>query len=125
MICSLLLTACSGEESPTNPSSATPSASTPAVVVSDLRIEASFVGGATVEGVVTLREPAATGGVVVALSADSTVVTVPANVTVAAGNASASFPVVTAVVTRTANITVTARVGDTVKTTAVRLRIDP
>jgi hypothetical protein len=126
VVCSLFLTACGGDNAPTNPSPAAPSAVTPAaVVVSELRIDASFVGGATVEGVVTLTAPAPSGGVVVALSADNTTVTVPASVTVGGGNASASFPVVTAVVTRTANVTVTARVGDTVKTTAVRLRIDP
>lgn len=121
VICSLLLTAC-GENAPTNPS---PAPSAPAVAVSELRIDASLVGGATIEGIVVLTAPAPSGGVVVMLSADNSMVSVPISVTVGAGGTSVSFPVTTAAVTRTANVTVTARIGDVVKTTAIRLRIDP
>jgi hypothetical protein len=121
----LLLIAC-GEGDVTPAPSPAPSASppTPAIAVSEFRIDPSFVGGATVEGIVTLTAPASTGGVIVTLTTDNPAVSVPTSITIGAGNASASFPVTSAVVMRTANVTVTARVGDAIKTTAVRLRID-
>jgi hypothetical protein len=71
----------------------------------------SVVGGQTATGTVTLSAPAQSGGAVVALSAgNSSIVSVPATVTIPAGATSGSFVVATKSVkrARTATVTVTA-----------------
>ncbi len=69
----------------------------------------TVVGGKPVRGTVTLSAPAPAGGAVVALSDNSTSITVPASVTVPAGANSASFAVATTRVraTTVANVTAT------------------
>jgi uncharacterized repeat protein (TIGR03803 family) len=70
---------------------------------------ASVVGGQTSTATVTLSSAAPTGNAVVALaSGDSSVVSVPATVTVLAGERSASFTVSTKRVKRTKTVTITA-----------------
>lgn len=69
---------------------------------------ATVVGGKRVRGTVTLSAPAPAGGAVVALSGDSTSITVPASVTVPAGTTSATFAITTKRVRATTLATVTA-----------------
>lgn len=72
---------------------ATPSTT---VALQSLTLSApSTVSGGTLTGTLTLDGPAPTGGIVVALSSDQSVVTVPASVTVAAGQVSQTFTVTT------------------------------
>lgn len=70
----------------------------------------SVMGGSPTTGTVTLTGPAPTGGLTVTLSSNKAEVTVPANVVVTAGAATASFAVNTANVTAnlTASVTATA-----------------
>ena len=79
----------------------------PASITSLSLTPSTIVGGNTSRGTVTLNGPAPGGGAVVSLASNNTTaVTVPASVTVASGNASATFTVTTAVVSnaRTVNI---------------------
>lgn len=72
----------------------------------------SSVGGAPVTGVVTLNQPAPSGGVVVQLtSSNPGVATVPASVSVPAGMPTASFAVTTVAVAQPSTVTITARAG--------------
>lgn len=59
----------------------------------------SVTGGSSATGTLTLTAPATDGGITVTLSSDSTIVSVPANVTVAPGASTASFTVTTTPVT--------------------------
>lgn len=69
----------------------------------------SVVGGNSSQGTVSLSAAAPRGGAVVSLSSGNTAVaTVPASVTVARGNTSASFTVTTASVTANTSVTVSA-----------------
>ena len=54
-----------------------------------------------------MRAPAPSGGVVIPLSDDSSLATVPASVTVPAGQISATFPITTSAVTSTTTVTIT------------------
>lgn len=67
----------------------------------------SVVGGKAVTGVVTLQEPAP-GAVIVTLTSDSTAATVPASVTVAAGQQATGFSVSTQPVSATTRVNVKA-----------------
>ena len=76
---------------------------------------ASMVGGASATGSVTLSSPAPAGGAVVALSkafsngaAGTVPATVPASVTVPAGQTTASFSIGTSAVTATTNVRISA-----------------
>jgi len=72
----------------------------------------SVVGGNPSTGTVTLRGPAPTGGVTVALSSnDTTTATVPASVTVPAGSPSATFTVSTTTVTATRTPVISSSLG--------------
>ncbi len=64
--------------------------------------------GASVQGTVTLSSPAPSGGVIVDLSANSTEVTVPSSVTIAAGATSATFTATMGSVTSSQTVTITA-----------------
>jgi hypothetical protein len=81
-----------------------------AIRLTTLTLSASSVkGGSPLTGSVTLSCPARAGGVVVTLaSSNKARAVVPANVTVPAGSATATFPITTAGVTSAANVTVTA-----------------
>jgi len=115
----------SAPSNPSNPAAPPSPAVAPPLGLSDLRIDTSFVGGATVEGVVTLTAPAPITGAVVTLTADSSSVRVPASVAIAAGDTSGKFQVATSTVTQTATVTLTARVGEATKTVTIELRVDP
>lgn len=62
-------------------------------------VPGSLAGGNNSTGTVTLNGPAPTGGTVVALASDKAQAAVPANITVAAGQTSATFTVSTTPVT--------------------------
>jgi len=98
------------------PPSTTTTASLSAVSVSPT----SVVGGTTAQGTVTLTGAAPSGGAVVTLSsANTSVVSVPASVTVAAGNSSATFGVNTSAVTANTSVTITATFGGVSRTTTL------
>jgi hypothetical protein len=79
---------------------------------------AAVAGGAGTTGTVTLSGIAPTGGAVVALqSGTPSLATVPTNVTVLAGQNSATFAVTTTVATTAANVTITATLAGSVQTT--------
>jgi len=77
--------------------------------------------GNTATGVVELNSPAGAGGVVVTLSSDNPVATIPATVTIAAGHSSGSFAIGTSSVTTQTTVTLTATVGSTSKTTTLTI----
>jgi len=81
-----------------------------APILSSLVLNPTTVKGSSPStGTVTLTGPAPSGGTVVTLSSSATTVaTVPASVTVAAGNASATFTVTTKTVTTTRTVTISA-----------------
>jgi Domain of unknown function (DUF4082)/Bacterial Ig domain/Carboxypeptidase regulatory-like domain len=87
-----------------------------APIISTLTLNPTTVKGpAPSTGTVTLSGPAPTGGAVVTLSSNLTsVATVPASVTVAAGNTSATFTVATKTVTTSSSVTISATKGGTV-----------
>ena len=71
----------------------------------------SIAGGGSVQGTVTLSQPAPAGGVVVALASSSSAATVPSTVTVPAGAMSGTFTVSTSSVTSNQTVTITASYG--------------
>jgi len=78
----------------------------------------SVVGGTALTGTATLTEAAPSGGAVVALSANDPG-SVAANVTVPAGQSSATFAVTTKVVSAAANVTVTGSYGGATRTASL------
>ena len=81
---------------------------------------ATVVAGVSSMGTVTLAAAAPAGGISVTLSSsNSTVASVPASVTVAAGNSSGTFTVTTNTVTTTTAVTLSASYGSGVQTTTV------
>jgi hypothetical protein len=79
-------------------------------------------GGSPATGTVTLNGPAPTGGTVVTLSsANTSLVTVPASVTVPSGQTSVTFTANTAPVTQTTAVGVSASSGGTTVSTTVFL----
>jgi hypothetical protein len=96
--------------------STTTTASLSAVSVSPT----SVVGGTTSRGTITLTGGAPSGGAVVTLgSANTSVVSVPASVSVAAGASSATFDVNTSAVTANTGVTITATYGGVSRTTTL------
>jgi hypothetical protein len=86
----------------------------------------SVIGGDVSTGTVILREPAPPGGAVVALSSsDASVVTIPANVTVAGGATSAQFPVSTTRVTSSTAVTISATFGGATKSAVLTVTPAP
>ena len=80
----------------------------------------SVVGGTTAQGTITLTGIAPSGGAVVTLSsANTSIVSVPASVTVTAGASSATFGVNTAVVAANTGVTITATYGGVSRTTTL------
>jgi uncharacterized protein (TIGR03437 family) len=71
----------------------------------------SIAGGDSVQGTVTLSQPAPTAGVVVSLVSSSSAASVPATVTVPAGSLSATFAVSTSTVPSSQTATITASYG--------------
>jgi len=96
--------------------STTTTASLSAVSVSPT----SVVGGTTVQGTITLTGGAPSGGAVVTLSsANTSIVSVPASVTVTAGASSATFGVNTSAVAANTAVTITATYGGVSRTTTL------
>jgi hypothetical protein len=96
--------------------STTTTASLSAVSVSPT----SVVGGTTSRGTITLTGGAPSGGAVVTLgSANTSVVSVPASVSVAAGASSATFDVNTSAVTANTSVTITATYSGVSRTTTL------
>ena len=84
-----------------------------------------MIGGNGVTGTVTLTAPAPAGGVVVALSSNNTLlVTVPATVTVPAGQTSATFPCGTNLLTGLLDvlINISASLNGTVQVAALTVK---
>jgi hypothetical protein len=80
----------------------------------------SVVGGNTAQGTITLTSGAPSGGAVVTLSsANTSVVSVPASVTMAAGASSATFGINTSSVTANTGVTITATYGGVSRTTTL------
>jgi hypothetical protein len=80
----------------------------------------SVVGGNTAQGTITLTSGAPSGGAVVTLSsANTSVVSVPASITVAAGAASATFGINTAAVAANTGVTITATYAGVSRTTTL------
>jgi predicted secreted protein len=77
----------------------------------------SVAGGTAATGLVQLNATAPAGGLVVALSDNSSAVTVPASVTVPAGSSSVTFPVTTTAVTAATTAAISATLGTTQSTT--------
>jgi hypothetical protein len=96
--------------------STTTTASLSAVSVSPTSVS----GGTAAQGTITLTGGAPSGGAVVTLSsANTSVVSVPASVTVAAGASSANFGVNTSAVTANTPVTITATFGGVSRTTTL------
>ncbi|HJS24111.1 MAG TPA: hypothetical protein VJ751_07145 [Pyrinomonadaceae bacterium] len=96
--------------------STTTTASLSAVSVSPT----SVAGGTTAQGTIKLTGGAPSGGAVVTLSsANTSVVSVPASVTVAAGASSATFGVKTSTVATNTGVTITATYGGVSRTTTL------
>src|ERR1035437_6517406 len=81
-----------------------------AVTLSSLTLNpTTVVGGSTSTGTVTLSGPAPSGGAVVSLTSDNpSVASVPATVTVSAGQTTASFTATTSAVSTATRVTITA-----------------
>ncbi len=86
-------------------------------------VPTSLVGGNTPVATVTLTSAAPTGGEVVALSSNSSFVTLPASVTVPAGATTTTFNVPTSGVDSTTVITLTATLGTDSKNCTLTLLI--
>ena len=96
--------------------STTTTASLSAVSVSPTSVS----GGTAAQGTITLTGGAPSGGAVVTLSsANTSVVSVPASVTVSAGASSATFGVNTSAVTANTAVTITATFGGVSRTTTL------
>ena len=100
----------------TTPPPPPPASSLSAVSVSPT----SVVGGTTAQGTITLTGGAPSGGAVVTLSsANTSVVSVPASVTVPAGASSATFGVNTTAVTTNTSVVITATYAGVSRTTTL------
>jgi len=82
----------------------------------------TVIGGNSAVGTVTITSKAAPGGYVVALSSDNANITVPTEVTVPAGETTATFPVDFAVVADDSNGVVTAQLNGSSKTSNVTVK---
>jgi LmbE family N-acetylglucosaminyl deacetylase len=80
-------------------------------------------GGASSQGTVTLAAPAPANGVVVSLSSNKSVATVPSSLTVAGGSTSKTFTVNTSSVSVVTSATISAAVGT--NTSSATLTVDP
>ncbi len=97
---------------------------TPPITLSSLALNpTSVTGGSSSQGTATLSGGAPSGGAVVALSSsDTTVATVPASVTVAAGATSATFTVTTSAVGALTSVTITASYNAASKTATLSVQ---
>jgi len=79
----------------------------------------SVIGGDSAQGTVSLANAAPSGGLTVPLSSSDPSASVPASVTVPAGNFSANFTVTTATVTTATRVTLSANINGTSQTAAL------
>jgi len=87
------------------------------LVLSALAVSPTTVtGGTSSQGTVTISGPAPAGGAVVSLSDNSSATTVPASVTVLAGNTSNTFTITTSTVTSNRTATISALYGGVTRT---------
>ena len=103
---------------PTPTPTPTPPPAPPAALaaLSELTLSSTSVPGQSQPtGTVTLTAPAPSGGAVIRLEADRTVVRVPATVTVAAGQTAATFTVDTSTVDARTDVVLTATYADVAK----------
>jgi hypothetical protein len=115
----VVLVGCGGPSSPTAPTARTVAA------IARLDVDTSVTGGQIAHGVVTLSDPAPEGGVTISLAANHPAGTLPSTLMIPAGAISGSFEIVTARVTTTTDVTITARTGDVSRTSSLRVKIDP
>jgi hypothetical protein len=88
----------------------------PPVALKSIALGASSVnGGSTLQAVVSLVATAPEGGEVVTLASDNAAASVPASVTVPAGQSALSFTVFTRIVTSDATAVITATAGSVTK----------
>ena len=92
------------------------STATPAALSAVSVSPASVAGGNPSQGTVTLTAAAPAGGFVVTLADNSGAASMPANVTVAQGSASATFAITTTSVTASTPVTITASAGSVART---------
>jgi glucose/arabinose dehydrogenase len=91
--------------------------------LSSIRLSASTVPGCkSLTGTVTLNTPAPAGGVVVTLSDNLAATRLPASVTVAAGATTKTFTITTIPVTSAQTGSVTAKLGATTRSAALKVR---
>ena len=95
----------------------------PPTLVSLALDPASVIGGAASTGTVTLSAPAPAGGIVVNLSSSKpSLAAVPANLTVAAGTTSRSFPVTTFTTKKNASATISASHAGVTRTATLTVK---
>jgi hypothetical protein len=98
----------------------TPPTPTPASLSAVTLTPTSIVGGSTLQGKVTLTSGAPSGGALVNLSsANPSVASVPASVTVAAGASSVTFAITTSAVSVNTNVVITATYAGVSRTTTL------
>ena len=115
----VVLVGCGGPSSPTAP---TPRA---VAAIARLDVDTSVTGGQIAHGVVTLSDVAPEGGATISLAANNPAGTLPSTLMIPAGATSGSFEIVTARVTTTTDVTITARTGEVSRTSSLRVKIDP
>jgi len=81
----------------------------------------TVVGGATATGTVTLDAPAAATGVVVTLASNNASATVPASITVPAGQSTGTFPITTLASPKQILATITATINGAASTTSLTI----
>jgi hypothetical protein len=87
-----------------------------------VNVPLGLIGGTAGTGTVTLNAPAPAGGAVVALSSSNpALASVPASVTVPAGETSASFPISTALAAESAVVTITATLSGLAKSASLEV----
>jgi len=90
--------------------------------IKQLSVNSPVIGGRTTSGTVTLSKRAPAGGSTVLLaSSNSAVLQVPASVVVPAGQQKASFLATTNKVSKTTNVSVTAKLGTSQKSCTVKV----
>ncbi|MFL6247159.1 MAG: beta strand repeat-containing protein, partial [Thermoanaerobaculia bacterium] len=84
-------------------------------------VPSELTGGRTATGTVTLRSAAGTDGVRIALSSSNSVATVPATVTIPAGQTSITFTITSTAVSTPVDVNITATYGNIGTTTVLHM----
>ena len=88
-------------------------------LLNEVAVTPSTIGGTTVIATVRITPPAPPGGTTVSLSSDNPAASVPATVTVAAGDTVGAFPVSTSVVTASTSAIISATLAGVTRTTTL------